>query len=71
VYAYPFKEYCAELSERSQASLTRQYKRALADGRFVVFVRDNEREKLVSYSLPLQSEGRSPQPTVRRRSQRT
>ena len=31
VYAYPFAEFRAELSEQSQASLTRQYKRALAE----------------------------------------
>lgn len=70
VYAFPFKEFRAELSKRSQASLTRQYRRALADGNIVVFVRDNEREKLVSYSLSLKDEARSPDPTVRRRDQR-
>jgi hypothetical protein len=53
VYAHPFNEFRAELSQTSQASLTRQYERALADGRVVVFVRDNEQEKLVSYSVPL------------------
>ena len=56
VYAFPFKEFRAELSKRSQASLTRQYGRALADGNVVVFVRDNEQEKLVSYSLSLKDE---------------
>ena len=70
VYAFPFKEFRAELSERSQVSLTRQYDRATAQGNVVVFVRDNDQEKLVSYSLPLQNEARSPDPTVRRRDQR-
>src|SRR5882762_4311475 len=70
VYAFPFKEFRAELSKRSQASLTRQYGRALADGNVVVFVRDNEQEKLVSYSLSLKDTVRSPDPTVRRRDQR-
>lgn len=70
VYAFPFKEFRAELSERSQTSLTCQYERALADGDVVVFVRDNEQEKLVSYSLPLQDEGRSLDPTLRRRARR-
>jgi hypothetical protein len=59
------------LSEGSQVSLTRQYDRALAHGNVVVFVRDNEQEKPVSYSLPLQSEARSPDPTVRWRDQRS
>jgi hypothetical protein len=52
IYALPYAEYCAALSKRSQASLKKQYKRAIADGEMVVFVRDNEKEKLVSYSLP-------------------
>ncbi len=53
IYAYPYRAYRAELSNRSQASLTRQYERALARGDVVVFVRDNEQRRLVSYSLPL------------------
>jgi len=55
VYALPYKAYRAELSERSQTSLTHQYERAITDGHIVVFVRDNKKKKLVSYSLP--SEG--------------
>ena len=53
IYAMPFAEYRADLSKRSQASLKKQYERAMADGKMVVFVRDNEKERLVSYSLPL------------------
>ena len=53
IYAMPYAEYRADLSKRSQASLKKQYERAIADGEMVVFVRDNEKEKLVSYSLPL------------------
>ena len=52
VYAYPFIAYRAELSARSQASLTSQYERATAARELVVFVRDNENRKLVSYSVP-------------------
>jgi hypothetical protein len=70
VYAFLFREFHAELSEQSQASLADQYERALADGRIVVFIRDNEREQLVSYSLPLQNEARFPDPAGRRRDQR-
>jgi hypothetical protein len=54
VYALPYSAYRAELSERSQASLTEQYARAITDGHIVVFVRDNKKKKLVSYSLPLE-----------------
>jgi hypothetical protein len=53
IYAMPYAEYRAYLSRRSQASLKKQYERAIADGEIVVFFRDNEKEKLVSYSLPL------------------
>jgi hypothetical protein len=67
VYAYPFKEFRTELSQRSQKSLTRQYEHALADGDVVVFIRDNEQRTLVSYSVPLQVERRA-NSTVRRNS---
>jgi hypothetical protein len=53
VYAFPSTEFRAELSERSQRFLAQQYQRALATGKMVVFVRDNERKQLVSYSLAL------------------
>jgi hypothetical protein len=53
IYAMPYAEYRAELSQRSQVALKEQYERATANGEVVVFVRDNEEEKLVSYSLPL------------------
>ncbi len=55
IYAMPYPKYRAGLSKRSQASLKKQYERALAHGEIVVFVRDNQEEKLVSYSLPLQN----------------
>ena len=51
IYAVPYREYRATLSKRSQISLKKQYERAMADGDIVVFVKDNENEKLVSYSL--------------------
>ena len=53
IYALPYKEYRAGLSKRSQASLKGQYEQAIANGQIVVFVRDNEKKKLVSYSMPL------------------
>ena len=53
IYAVPYREYRATLSKRSQISLKKQYEHARTDGETVVFVKDNEKEKLVSYSLPL------------------
>ena len=52
LYAYPYEAFKAELSARSQASLTKQYEAALANDEIVLFVRDNVARKLVSYSLP-------------------
>jgi len=51
IYAYPYKEFKAEMSDKSQASLERQYKSASVHGSMVVFVRDNTERKLVSYTM--------------------
>lgn len=51
VYAYPYLEFRQELSERSQQSLKDQYEQALRDGKIVVFVRDNDKKRLVSFSM--------------------
>jgi hypothetical protein len=51
IYAYPYKEFKAELSRKSQASLERDYKSASTLGSMVVFVRDNVERKLVSYVM--------------------
>jgi hypothetical protein len=53
IYALPYAAYRAELSQRSQASLKAQYEHAVANSDVVVFVRDNQQKKLVSFSLPL------------------
>ena len=53
VYANPYEEYRAGLSERSQASLKEQYEHANANGMVVVFIRDNKKRKLKSYSVPV------------------
>jgi hypothetical protein len=53
VYAYPYKEFRAELSTRSQASLKGQYESASAEGSMVIFVRDNMKRKLVSYTMDI------------------
>lgn len=51
IYAYPYKEFRDELSERSQGILKEQYEQAQVEGKMVVFVRDNVKQKLVSFSL--------------------
>src|SRR3974377_884910 len=49
IYAYPYKEFKAELSKKSQASLEHDYKSASILGSMVVFVRDTMERKLFSY----------------------
>ncbi len=68
VYAYPHREFAADLSPRSQASLATQYPAAIADGDMVVFVRDNDERRLVSYSVPSQPAPASPVSAKRSRS---
>ena len=51
IYAYEYEGFRNEMSERSQALLAEQYEKATTAGQMVVFVRDNDNEKLVSYSL--------------------
>src|SRR5687768_2893102 len=51
VYAYPYHNFRAEMNERSQRMLKEQYEQAQADGKIVVFVWDNLKQKFVSYSL--------------------
>jgi hypothetical protein len=54
IYAYPYEEYKADLNQRSQAILAHQYQQAQANNQMVLFVRDNERRKLRSYTLNLE-----------------
>ena len=51
IYAYPYREFRAELSKKSQESLKRDYKFACGHGSMVVFVRDNLERRLVSYTM--------------------
>ena len=52
LYVYPYEPFKADLTPRSQASLTDQYEKALDHDQIVVFVRENLERKLVSYSVP-------------------
>jgi hypothetical protein len=51
IYAYPYKEFKAELSEKSQVSLEIGYKSASVHGGMIVFVRDDIERKLISYVM--------------------
>jgi hypothetical protein len=52
IYAYPYREFKADLSVRSGALLEEQYAEATQNGEMVVFVRDDGRRKFVSFNLP-------------------
>lgn len=52
IFAYPYKEFKEDLSEKSQVSLERDYKSASVRG-MIVFVRDNIERKLVSYIMSI------------------
>jgi predicted secreted acid phosphatase len=51
IYAYPYAEFKADMSKKSQIKLEQQYKDAISKNMIIVFVRDNENEKLVSYTM--------------------
>ena len=51
IYAYPYNDFKLELSKRSQIQLEEQYEAAILNKEMVVFVRDNEKRDLVSYSV--------------------
>ena len=51
IVAYPYEEFKADLNGRSQTILTEQYKEALEYEKIVIFVRDNVKRKLVSYTI--------------------
>ena len=51
IYVYPYLDFKHDLSERSQRLLQDQYEQAMIDDKIVVFVRDNDARKLVSYTV--------------------
>jgi hypothetical protein len=51
IYVYPYLDFKHDLSERSQRLLQDQYEQAMTDDKIVVFVRDNDAKKLVSYTV--------------------
>jgi hypothetical protein len=50
IYAYPYLEFKNTLSERSQKMLEKEYDDALANNQMVVFVKDNDMKKMISFS---------------------
>jgi hypothetical protein len=48
IYAYPYEQFRADLSEQSQAMLTADHEKAIARDKIIGFVRDNETRRLTS-----------------------
>jgi hypothetical protein len=53
IYTYPYPGFKNELMPKSQAHLEEQYLKALKNNQIVVFVRDNKKRELVSYSVDI------------------
>ena len=51
IYAYPYLEFKNTLSDRSQKMLEKEYTEAVAHHKIVVFVKDIDREKMISFSV--------------------
>jgi hypothetical protein len=51
IYVYPYEDFKSEMAPKSQESLTAQYEKALRENKIVVFVRDNEQKRFVSFSM--------------------
>ena len=51
VYVYPYVDFKNDLNESSQLALCDQYAQSERSHQVVVFVRDNIRRKLVSYTI--------------------
>lgn len=53
LYAYPYRDFKTDLPSRSRNVLEEQYAEAIQSRSVVVFVRDNDRRKLISCNFPL------------------
>jgi hypothetical protein len=49
LYSYPAEDYISNLSPRTKNRTKRQYKEAFKNNQFILFVRDEKRQKLSSY----------------------
>ncbi len=52
IIAYPAEKYLDGLSDRTRDQAKKQYRKASASGAIMVFVRDEQKERLKSYIFP-------------------
>jgi hypothetical protein len=55
IYAYPYEDFRNSLNPRSQKILEKEYQDSLAHNQIVVFVKDNDRKKMISFSVDAES----------------
>ncbi len=51
IYSYMYEDYLKSLNERSKKLLKQQYKDAVETGKIVLFIRDEKRKKLKSFTI--------------------
>jgi hypothetical protein len=51
IYVYPYEEFKNDMNPRNQAMLASQRENALRENRMVVFIRDNDGRRLVSFVM--------------------
>lgn len=51
IFAYPFDDFSTDLSERDQARIAEDREAVLSGKKMVIFVRDEDQQKMVSYSF--------------------
>ncbi len=49
IYSYPAMEYINKLSSRTRTQMKGQYEEVTAQNKFILFVKDTEKQKLRSY----------------------
>jgi hypothetical protein len=53
LYAYPYQGFVEDMSAKERPVIAQSYERVLAGETILVFVRDNEKRKLVSFNVEL------------------
>jgi len=54
IYAYPPYEFIADQSENSRKKILSQYEDAVINNQIVIFIKDRENKKLMSYTFDIE-----------------
>jgi hypothetical protein len=58
IYAHPYQDFVEEMAVKDRPVIARSYEKVIAGKSILVFVRDNEKRKLVSSNVELQDAAR-------------